>query len=115
MLTRSGAKRQRADQKAAPQSVKPCSVAQSLSASLLLHLMRFLDDSRSLARIQSVCRNWRALTSNQLDFCWRPLYLRDWEAESATDDCVLPNGDSTAWKHRYEERARLEKNWTAGS
>src|SRR5688572_24854630 len=75
----------RADAKTVQSSEKQRTSAQLLPISLLLHLMRFFDDFRSLARFPTVCRNWNALTSSQLDLCWRPLYLRDWEAESATD------------------------------
>src|SRR5687767_3899047 len=103
--------KQTTDSKASQQPNKPCSAAQLLPVSLLLHLMRFLDDFRSLARMQSVCRNLSALPSSQLDLCW---HLRDWEAESATDDCILTNGESTPWKARYRQRARLEDNWLSG-
>src|SRR3954470_14869352 len=110
----SNLKRQRADQKSSPPSSKTASIAQSLPVCLLLHLMRFLDDFQSLARIQSVCRNWSSFANYQLDLCWRPLYLRDWEAESATDECILTSGETTAWKLRYRERARVELNWQDG-
>src|SRR5690349_13953225 len=95
------------ERKACQPLSKHVSSAQSLSTSLLLHLMRFLDDFQSLSRIQSVCRNWSTVTSAQLDLCWRPLYLRDWEADSATDDCILTSdGDATPWKTRYRQRLR---------
>src|SRR4051812_32733238 len=60
-------KRQRTDR---PDKMQ--SLAQSLPVSLLLYIMRFLDDFRSLARIQSVCRTWRTFTHYQLNLCWRP-------------------------------------------
>src|SRR5689334_17381685 len=57
---------------------KPTSSAQSLSASLLVHLLQFLNDGRSLARIHAVCRNWNQLGDHQLDLCWKPLFRREW-------------------------------------
>src|SRR5690242_19004654 len=103
MLTRIATKRQKADHKTSTSS-RPSTVAQSLSGSLLLHLMRFLNDARSLTAMQSVCRNWRSFSDSQLDLVWRPLYLWIWEAESATDECILTPGESTPWKERYRQR-----------
>src|SRR4051794_13705656 len=114
MSTWSGSQPQRADQKTSQQPAKQSSVAQSPPVSLHLRCMRFLDDSRSLARIQAVCRAWSTFANYQLDLCWRPLYLRDWEAESATDECILSSGESTPWKTRYHQRSRLETNWRLG-
>src|SRR5690349_10035916 len=112
MSTRSGTKRARTEQKGSQQPAKRLAIAQSLPASLLLHLMRFLDDSRTLSRMQSVCRNWNSFSSHQLDLCWRALYLHDWEAESATDASILTSGESTPWKDRV--RRRVEANWNTG-
>src|SRR5690348_10846272 len=113
MLTRYQLKRQRAAQEALHRT--KASVAQSLSSSLLLYLMRFLDDFKTLGRMQSVCSSWRSLSNGQLDVCWRPMYLRDWEAESSTSPSVLTSGDATPWKERYRNRMTIESNWHAGN
>src|SRR5438128_428912 len=78
MLTRGAQKRSRAE--ARKLDTTHLSHAQTLSVSVLLHIMSFIGCHRSLARVQAVCRNWRTFTTSQLDLCWRPLYFSDWEA-----------------------------------
>src|SRR5688572_1082063 len=107
MSTRSNKTSSRPEKKASSETLPNQSIAQSVSSSLLL-IMRFLDDACSTARMHAVCRNWRNLSTSQLDLVWKTLYHRDWEAESASD--VMVDGESTSWKRRYERRKRVERN-----
>src|SRR5689334_483416 len=112
MQFQSGTKRARTQQTTGQQFDKRPSFAQSLPTSLLLHLMRFLNEFQSLCRVAAVCRNWNNLTTNQLDFCWHALFLYAWGPESSTLACVLVNGaPTTPWKERFRQRLRLEQNW----
>src|SRR5689334_11681226 len=105
----------RSDQKA----IVVSSAARNVSSSVLTTIMSFLQLPIELTRFTSVCRNWRSLTQSQLDVVWRRAYLRDWEAEweaeSASDDCIAKEGEQTPWKARYRRRAAVEKNWRSGN
>src|SRR5690349_19203227 len=45
--------------------------APPLPASLLAHIMGFIDDRRELSRMSLVCRNWNALSPAQIELLWR--------------------------------------------
>src|SRR4051794_39185773 len=87
-----------------------------LPITLLAHGMSWLEDSKSLARVQCVCRGWHSgLNAAQLDLLWRACYLRSWELESSTDAAICPDPSNTPWKERFRRRQQVETNWREGT
>jgi hypothetical protein len=89
MLTRSSAKRSK--------SMRGQAGASKLPASLILHLMQFVE-CKSGTRMQAVCRSWRQLPA-AYELYWKRLYLAEF-----TD---APQGAST-WQDRYRQRRPFE-------
>src|SRR5690349_3367744 len=110
MPTSSGSTRTRVERKISESKNRPS--AETVPSQLLLYAFCYLDDYRTLIATQQVCRAWRASKPSILEQCWRPLYFHDFEAESATDACIMTQGDRTPWQERYHRRILLERNWT---
>lgn len=96
---------------------------QNLSASLLGWLSQFLANHKDLVNLSCVCKNWHSPRS--MDFAWRSLYLRDWEAASLDDPYIAGQVNEInevnknenkkeikqGWRDRYMRRCAIERQW----
>ena len=78
-----------------------------LPARVLTYSLEWLD-SKSLGCSGSVCRKLCELQAT--DRLWHLLYVQEFEAHSADDECIAVDGETTAWRTRFRNRTRVERN-----
>lgn len=84
-------------------------LAQSLSASILGYLGRFIMDAKSLAVAQATCRSWNGCIGN--DARWQFFYMRDYGNMYSKDPAISTSGNETPWSVRYRNRRAIESKW----